>query len=282
VATDENGHGTHVSGTIAAVQNNIGIVGVAPAAKILPVRVLNASGSGYLTDISDGLHYAADQGARVINMSLGGKASGIDAISIQQFYDAITYARNKGAIVVVSAGNDSGDIANSVPARFDNVIAVGALRHAYDIYRGSGPLSRANFSNFGEELDFMAPGVDILSLAISSTKPSGGSLFQDQGAYYAGLDGTSMAAPHVSGLVALLLAQDPMQSFDDIYRRLQYSSTDLGTPGFDNYYGYGSVNAYAAITHKYDSQGRVTTLYNTKDTRTDYTYWGNQKRCKPP
>ncbi len=220
-----------------------------------------------------GVRYAADHGADVINLSLGQSASSMLASDLALITDAIAYARSLGVIPVVAAGNEGSDIANAVPAKFDNVISVGALRHQYDIYRGSGPLSRANFSNVGEELDFMAPGVDILSLAVSGTIYSGFHVFSDNGFYYAGSDGTSMAAPMVSGVVALLLAQDPMQSFDDIYRRLKYSVTDMGAVGFDNSYGYGLVNPVTALSHDYYDDGRIKKVINPDTSRIEYTYW---------
>jgi len=256
--SDLNGHGTHVAGIIGALKdNNKGIVGIAPETDIMAVRVLDGSGSGSWSDVSDGVRYAASMGAKVINLSLGDFLDSMTSGDLNDILGAIRYARDLGAIVVAAAGNSDGDIANAVPAAFEEVISVGALRHPYDTYYGSGPLSRADFSEKGEELDFMAPGADILSLAVNSSTYAGYRSFLKDGSYYSAADGTSMAAPMVSGLIALLLAQNPLQTFSDIYRRLKYSSGDLGDPGFDPLNGWGSVNAFKALSEDYYDNGVV-------------------------
>lgn len=178
---DDNGHGTHVSGTIAGENNDYGVTGIAYNAKIMPVKVLNESGSGYYSAIANGIHYAADNGANVINLSLGGDYSSSTLKS------AIAYASSKGVIVVMAAGND-GESLPDYPARYANNygIAVGAVDSSNNI---------ADFSNRSgnNELAYVtAPGVDIYS-----TVP---------GNEYATLSGTSMATPHVAGVVALMLS----------------------------------------------------------------------------
>lgn len=256
--SDLDGHGTHVAGIIGALKdNNRGIVGIAPEADIMAVRVLDASGGGSFSDVAQGIRYAAFMGARVINLSLGSSIVGLPTSDINLLLDAIRYARTLGSIVVAAAGNSGEDIANQVPARFDEVISVGALRHSYDIFYGSGALGRARFSERGEELDFMAPGTDILSLAAGLFTYTGYKRFFDGTSYYSAADGTSMAAPMVSGTIALLLAQNPFQSFNDIYRRLQYSSTDLEVSGFDNNTGWGIVNPFKALSEDYYDDGKV-------------------------
>lgn len=268
---DPQGHGSIVAGIIGALgNNNRGTIGIAPEVRILPVRVLDAEGSGYWSDVAEGVRYAADQGAKVINLSLGQ----IDIFPAEGtlISNAIAYAKAKGAIVVVSAGNgdedgNALDIGRVMPARLSSAISVGALRHAYDTDYGSGPLSRADFSNYGSELDFMAPGVDILSIYYDEAG-------NDSSTYAVG-SGTSMSAPIVTGLVALMLAQDPLATFDDIYRRLRYSSIDMGAAGFDVFYGYGRVDAFRALSYDYFADGVVKTYRlaqpdNTGAVRYDY------------
>jgi len=232
---DADGHGSHTSGTAAAARDNsLGIVGIAPDAAIMPLRT--CSGSCPNLAIAEGIRYAADMGADIINMSLGGSFD-------SDIANAVTYAQNLGVIVVASAGNDFGSADDNYPAALPNVITVGALRHEYDTVNGSGPLSRAAFSSVGNVLDIMAPGVDILSAWNESDDD------------YNSIRGTSMAAPMISGVVALLLAQDPTMGIDDIYRRLTFSATDMGDPGFDTSYGYGMVNPFKALSEDYYSDG---------------------------
>ncbi len=217
-AIDDNGHGTHVSGIIAAETNNdTGVAGVMWQAQILPLKVCDSKGSCASDDVSSAIRYAADQGARVINMSLGsGHCS-------ETMAEAVNYAYfDKGVTIVAAAGNNGGSI--GYPARFAPVIAVGATDDSDH---------RASFSSFGDDLDVMAPGVDILS-----TVPHNG---------YDFLSGTSMASPHVAGVVGLLLSQRPQLTNSQIREILHESADDLGDKGRDDYYGYGRVNAYKAL-----------------------------------
>ena len=189
---DLNGHGTHVAGTIAAENDGSGITGVAYGAEIMPIRVLDSSGAGSSTDIAAGIRYAADNGADVINLSLGGN-----------FYDptleaAVQYAAERGSVVVMASGN-SGSSQPGYPAQFATQwgISVGAIAQTQTI---------ASFSNFAGPnsnlYHVVAPGVGIVS-----TVP---------GDRYLSLDGTSMAAPHVSGVVALMLSANPNLSEDQV------------------------------------------------------------------
>lgn len=216
-ALDDNGHGTHVAGIIAAETNNgFGTAGVMWQARILPLKVCNNKGECNTDHIARAIRYAADQGARVINMSLGGGCSSAIA-------DAVNYAHfNKGVMVVAAAGNNSGSIL--FPAAHDPVIAVGAT---------DKDDKRAWFSNQGERLDVVAPGVNI-----HSTVPKNG---------HDTMSGTSMASPHVAGVVGLLLAQRPELTNNQIRDILRQSADDLGPNGFDKEYGYGRVNAYRAL-----------------------------------
>ncbi|MTJ10534.1 S8 family peptidase [Anabaena sp. UHCC 0204] len=181
---DNNGHGTHVSGTIAAENNGIGVTGIAYNAKIMPLKVLDANGSGSYSSIAKGIYYAVDNGANVINLSLGGNSSNATLES------AIEYASSKGVIVVMAAGNN-GESIPSYPARYayNSGIAVGAVDQNNKF---------ANFSNRSgsQEITYVtAPGVDVYS-----TTPNN---------QYATYTGTSMAAPHIAGTVALMLSANP-------------------------------------------------------------------------
>lgn len=182
-AQDDNGHGTHVAGIAAAETNNsTGIAGMCPNCQILPVKVLSSSGSGTYSAIASGIRYAADKGAKVINLSLGGSA-GSTALS-----DAVNYANSKGALLVCAAGN-SNTSAASYPAYYSACVAVAAT---------DSNDNRASFSNYGTWVDTSAPGVSIYATYWNNT--------------YASLNGTSMAAPHVAGLAGLLFSQGRTQS----------------------------------------------------------------------
>lgn len=174
---DGCGHGTHCAGIIAAQNNEIGMVGVAPMAKVIPVKVLDDHGNGNLDWVNKGLLAAIDLGADIITMSLGSPAP------LPQLRRTIQVAAAKGIPIFVAAGNAGRTQDVFYPASYPETIAVGAINESFQ---------RANFSNTGRNLDFMAPGVDILS-----TVPQG---------WYAMMSGTSMATPFVAGIAALLLA----------------------------------------------------------------------------
>jgi subtilisin family serine protease len=246
-AQDENGHGTHVSGIIAAVANNgTGVAGVAPGAKILPVRVLDASGSGNTDDIAAGIRYAADQGAKVMNLSLGMQSGVGEAVKVigalDPIYSAIDYAYSKGAVVVFAAGNDSVPLC-AEPSAHPKVLCVGATdqRDLRSFYSNSD----ATMSNYY----LVAPGGDAItcsgdifstwlrSVQQSSCSPQTG---------YEAEAGTSMAAPHVAGVAALLAAKG--LGNQQIMDCIVHNTDDLGTPGRDPVYGWGRVNALKAVT----------------------------------
>jgi len=207
-ADDQNGHGSHVAGTVGALDNTAGVVGVAPGARIWPVKVLNAAGSGLNSAVICGIDHVAanaDQ-IEVANMSLGG--SGEDdgrcgAASGDAMHAAICEATDAGVTFVVAAGNESTDAAESTPAAYDEVITVSALAD-FDGQPGGGASSTcrsdqddtfADYSNFGPDVDLIAPGT-----CIESTWMNGG---------YNTVSGTSMASPHVAGGAALHLANHP-------------------------------------------------------------------------
>ena len=247
-AQDQNGHGTHVAGIIAAVSGNgAGIAGVAPEARLLPVRVLDKEGNGTTAQIADGIRYAADQGAQVINLSLGFQSPLGEAVKVlggvTPVYDAIDYAFDKGAVVVFAAGNDSVPVC-AEPAAHPRVLCVGATD------RSDG---RSYFSSGDATMTkryLMAPGGDGLSCAggIFSTylasAPEAAGCSDD--ASYGSLAGTSMAAPHVSGVAALLASKGLGQQA--IIECLISTADDLGLPGRDPVFGYGRVDAAAAVS----------------------------------
>ncbi|GAA3393101.1 S8 family serine peptidase [Cryptosporangium minutisporangium] len=217
---DTHGHGTHVAGIIAAVSNNnLGIAGLAPGTKILPVRVLGKDGSGPSSAIADGIVRATDLGAAILNLSLG-SASRSTAIS-----SAVQYALSKNVIVVAAAGNfrQSG---NPVfwPASDTGVIGVAAT---------DSTDKDAAFSNTGSYVDIAAPGVGIVSTHLGGT--------------YAGMSGTSMAAPYVAATAALAKALSPGLTPATMTTLLQQTATDLGAAGRDDVTGYGLVDPYDVV-----------------------------------
>ena len=222
---DEQGHGTHVAGIAAAITNNgIGVAGIDWNARIMPVRVLDENGSGLDSDIAEGIIWAADNGADVINMSLGGPSSFPQ--TLQSAVDHAYYSH--GVVVVAAVGNNP----NGVP------IYPAACSHVIGVAATNSSDQRASFSNYGTFVDIAAPGETI-----ASTYWSGGA----NG--YALASGTSMATPHVAGLAALLVGQYPSYTPAQIEGEIETTAIDLGTPGRDNYYGYGRIDAYNAVTY---------------------------------
>lgn len=195
---DQFGHGTHVSGTIGAMSNNsLGVAGVNWNVKILAIKVLGSNGSGSDTGIANGMKYAADNGARVLNMSLG-STSPMQCSSLYQ--SAINYAYNKGVTIVVAAGNSNDSASQYTPANCANVITVGATDNNDQ---------KASFSNYGSRVDIAAPGVNILSNKAATCSPQMCLASKIVGGKYVYSQGTSMAAPHVAGVAALLLSANP-------------------------------------------------------------------------
>ena len=215
-ATDRHGHGTHVAGTVAADAGST-VEGIAPGVRVLPVKVLSDGGGGSSVWANQGIVWAADNGADVINMSLGGPgASGVYA-------EAVAYARSKGVTVIAAAGNDATS-EPFWPAAEAGVVAVAAVDQNRE---------QAWFSNFGSYVDLAAPGVGIVS-----TDRSGGTSVKN---------GTSMAAPHVAGVAALVAAAAPGLTPDQVEQALAAGATDLGAPGRDDVFGRGLVDAVRAV-----------------------------------
>ena len=220
--SDDNGHGTHVAGIVAAAMNGEGVVGIAPNVRLMPVKILNASKTATWANTALGIRYAADHGAKVINLSMGGTSY---SAALQ---DAIRYAAGKGVVIVAAAGNQ-GSSGPFYPAYFEETIAVGATDE-HDEYW--------TISNYGNWVDVTAPGASIYSTWWTADNPN----------TYGFMSGTSMAAPHVSGLAALLLSYRPQLSAADVRAIIQQTAVDKGAAGFDIYYGWGRIDAGAAMT----------------------------------
>lgn len=213
---DDNGHGTHVAGIIAALDNEIGVVGMAPLARLYAVKVLNSQGSGYLSDVIRGINWAASNGMTVINLSLGADSG---SLALQESLDLVA---EKGVIAVAAAGNDASDI--DYPGAYSSTIAVGAVDVEHDL---------AYFSSFGPELDVVAPGLSVYSTY--------------KGGIYKTLSGTSMATPHVAGLAVLFKDKYPGGNLDDFRTFLMDTSDDMLESGYDIYTGYGFPNALKLV-----------------------------------
>lgn len=220
---DDNGHGTHVTGIIAAITNNSrGVAGVAwgQNVKIMPLKTLDMEGVGHSFNVAKAIVYAVDHGAKVINASFG---SEIDSFIL---YDAVKYAYQNDVVIVCAAGND-GDYGIDYPAAYPETIAVGAV---------NADSERASYSDYGPELDVVAPGGNETNGVLST--------WLNNNYVYAA--GTSMAAPHVTAIVALMISQG-IVGVENIRSVLRRTATDLGPQGWDNYYGAGLVDAYNAV-----------------------------------
>lgn len=215
---DDVGHGTHVAGIIAAeVNNNEGIAGMTWYTKIMPVKALDSSGAGTTYSVAEGIIWATDHGADVINMSLGNYAEA------QFLHDAIKYAYDHGVVLVAASGNDNTD-RPGYPAAYPEVFAVAAT---------NSDESKAEYSNYGDYIDVAAPGTSI-----ASTYP---------GSRYAALSGTSMASPHVAALASLVRSANPNLGNADVMELLRRTAKDLGARGKDNDFGYGQIDVNAAV-----------------------------------
>ncbi len=218
--TNSNSHGTHVAGIIAAnTDNNKGIAGVYGQVDILPIRVLTDH-YGDTADLIDGIKYAIEKDVDIINMSLAGSGSST------LLRETIKEAVDQGIVVIAAAGNSSGWV--QYPAAFPEVIAVGAISQDNEL---------SYFSNYGSELELLAPGEEIISTSGNKTNYY----------KYVYMSGTSMAAPYVSGIAALLKANKPNMTGTEIRNMLNNTALDLGEEGQDIFYGYGLVDAYAAL-----------------------------------
>ena len=236
---DDDAHGTHVAGVVAATGNNTsGIAGVGFGVKVMAIKVLDCTGQGSLSDVANGIVYAVDHGAKVINMSLG---SQFDSTALRS---AVTYAVNKNVLVVSAAGNcgTTGDRCTTLnqteyPAAYPEVVSVGATDTDDTV---------AFFSSRNVTVDVSAPGRRVVS-----TTPTYQTLRSRRGGStlnYGVFSGTSQASPFVAGLAALILSAEPTLSATAVFERLRTTADDLGAAGRDDGYGSGRVNALRAVT----------------------------------
>ena len=281
-------HGTHVAGIIGAADNAFGVIGVAPEVELVAVKVLSqVNGFGYTDWIAAGIVYAADNGADVINMSLGGTVrrrgyteTGTTpgdpsddywvpaqdvAADINVWNRALSYAHNKGVTIIVSAGNDLADAnkdkdAVIIPAQLPNVISVSATAPKQWAYDQTTDLDLpASYSNYGPSLvDLSAPGGDLDPDLLPWTLATVGRVtgpdvafdfvFSDSPGGWFWAAGTSMAAPHVSGVAALIISKNGgSMKPAAVFAALKKSSDDIGSNGRDDFYGHGRVNAHNAV-----------------------------------
>jgi len=246
--SDENGHGTHVAGIAAAIANNgIGVAGMAWGARIMPVRALDYKGSGYNSAITEGIIWAYQNGANIINLSLGG----ID--DSQTMQNAVNAAHAAGSLVVAAMGNcrtsckiNGNTYYNPTqyPAAYNNVMAVAATDRDDNF---------AYYSQYGAHCDIAAPGGDLRaqwSNGIYSTMPTYAVYMTTNYNYnnnYEYMQGTSQATPHVSGLAALIWSMNPALTPDEVQDLIEQTADDLGPAGKDDDYGWGRINAHAAL-----------------------------------
>jgi Subtilase family len=248
--TDSSGHGTHVTGIVAASNNDIGVVGAAPGANIYMIDVFSDFGFAYASALVDAAYKCRDAGAKIISMSLGGPQYSAQENTL--FTELFNY---NGILSVAAAGND-GNSAYGFPASYDSVLSVGAV---------DSSKSLATFSTFNDRVDLVAPGVDVYS-----TLPNGACEIcsQTSQSTYGYVSGTSQATPYVSGIAALLWSYNPNLSVNMIYNALINSAEDLGSSGRDNFYGNGLVSALAAYNSLTSSSGTAPPITSAPITAT--------------
>lgn len=226
--TDDVGHGTHVTGVISATVNNLeGVAGMTWYDKVMPIKVLDESGAGTTYSVAQGIIWATDHGAKVINMSLGNYAQA------EFLHDAVRYAFDHDVVLIAASGNDN-TAQPGYPAAYPEVFAVAATDNLEE---------RAPFSNYGDYIDVAAPGVSI-----ASTYPDN---------QYAALSGTSMASPHVAALAALIRSVNPLLKNTEVMNIMRNTAVDLGTPGKDDQFGYGRINVKQALIQANNTKNSV-------------------------
>jgi subtilisin family serine protease len=232
-AQDDHGHGTHVAGIIAATPNNsLGVVGLGWNATVVPFKILDQSGSGELSLSVPAIYAATDQGADVINMSLGtDPQNALQCGNFPELVEALRYAYERGVLVVVAAGNSKQDASNVVPANCPYVLTVAAT----DMDDWPANFAGEAGSNYGSVVDVAAPGKFIYAPWLDPDIP------------YAYLEGTSMAAPFVSALAALVWAKYPLYAPDQVAAAILDNALDLGGSGWDQDYGCGRIQAADAV-----------------------------------
>ncbi len=225
---DDVGHGTHVTGVISATVNNLeGVAGMTWYDKVMPIKVLDQTGAGTTYSVAQGIIWATDHGAKIINMSLGNYAQA------EFLHDAIRYAFDKDVVLIAASGNDNTD-QPGYPAAYPEVFAVGATDYQEQ---------RAPFSNYGSYIDVAAPGVTI-----ASTYPDN---------QYAALSGTSMASPHVAALAALIRSVNPLLTNVEVMKIMRNTAVDLGETGRDDLFGYGQINVKQALIEANNTKNSV-------------------------
>ena len=230
VSADDNGHGTWVAGIIAANANDgIGIAGISWSDRIMPVKIMNANGTGDTSDLTAAIVWATDHGATVINMSVGGFPNSVFV------HDAVRYAWDHGVVLVGAAGNNAAN-GQFFPASYPEVISVSATQVDDEF---------THWSNYGADVDVSAPGASILTTNCEACKPVEQDLTGDH--RYTYISGTSFAAPNVAGVVALIWARYPTMTNGEVVNRLRTTVDDLGYVGWDARYGFGRVNALRAV-----------------------------------
>ena len=237
---DDNSHGTHVAGTVAQTTNNsLGVSGLAFNSCLQPVKVLGSNGSGTTANVAKGIRFAADNGAKVINLSLGSSSFS------QTLLDAVAYAHSKGVTIVAAAGNDGTNTVSYPAAHDDYVIAVGATRFDETL---------SYYSNFGTSLDVVAPGGDTRvdqngdgygDGVLQNTFNPNTKRTNNFGYWF--FQGTSQATPHVAGLAALLISNGNATTPANVRTAIQSTADDLGIIGRDDTYGFGLINVPAAL-----------------------------------
>ncbi len=228
---DDLGHGTHVAGIAGAcTDNDLGVAGMSWGARLMPVKVLDASGSGSYRDVRDGIYWAVDHGAQIINLSLGGYEDS------HTMYDAVLYAYNHGVLVTAAAGN----CAQGCNGYINPIMYPGAYTSTLAVAATDAGDNHASFSEYHPYVDVAAPGVGIYSTYL--------------GGGYGTKSGTSMATPFVSGLAGLIRSVDPTLTQDEIQGIIESTAEDLGPPGKDDKFGHGRIDVWRAVSSQFDVQ----------------------------
>jgi hypothetical protein len=260
--SDDLGHGTFAAGLIGSVSDNHGIVGIAPQTSIMPLKVLNAQGNGSTTNVIRAINYAVAHGANVINMSFGGASA-----STAPLITACNDAKQAGVVLVAAAGNTNESIEDNdfAPANIESVIAVGSID-------SNG--NKATFSNTGNKLSIVTPGVFLLGTRAHTPQESSTMVLNDGAVApdgYIVASGTSFSTPMVSAAALLLKEQNANWPASLIQTRLESTARDLGSPGKDNLYGYGLLDIQAALGIPEDAPPtnlppQITSITNTPST----------------
>ena len=239
---DDNGHGTNVAGIVAATgNNNLGVTGITWKAKLMPIKVLDEKGEGDSFLVGQGIRYAVDHGAKILLLSLG------EPVFTPFMKEAVDYAESKNVLIVAASGNEGKDM--NYPSAFPNVLSVGAINHE-DLY--------ANYSNYGQQLDVVAPGDGIYTTGLKGI--------------YTENSGTSMAAPQVAGLAALLMQKYPDLTPSQIRDLIKLSADDVDQKGWDARTGYGKINVAKALQFPIDQLKDGWETNDAKETATIFPY----------